>query len=58
MERTHTLAVDVAEHSRRDVDRKNVVRIGEETHTGDHADFYVEPSAGSRVSNGFRLVVT
>ena len=58
MERIHTLAVDVAEHGRRDVDRENVVRIGEETNTGDHADFYVEPSADARVSGGFRLVVT
>ena len=40
-----TVAVDVAEHRRRDVNREDVVGIGEEANTGDHADFYVEPTA-------------
>ena len=43
------MAVDVAKHGRRNVDREDVVRIGEEADTGDHADFYVEPTGvGSR----------
>ena len=44
MERIHTLAVDIAEHSRRDVNRENVVRIGEETNTGNQADLDMEPT--------------
>ena len=39
------MAVDISEHGRRDVDREDVVGIGEEAHTGYQAHFYVEPPA-------------
>ena len=40
------MAVDVAEHGRGDVDCEDVVGIGEEANTGNHADLYVEPPEG------------
>ena len=41
-----TVTVDIAEHRGRDVDRKDVVGIGEEANTGDHAHLHVEPPMG------------
>ena len=42
--RALTVAVDVAEHGRRDVDREDVVGIGEEADTGDETDLDMEPA--------------
>ena len=39
-----TVTVDIAEHRGRDVDRKDVVGIGEETDTGNQTDLHVEPA--------------
>ena len=41
-----TVTVDIAEHRGRDVDRKDVVGIGEETDTGNQTDLHVEPAKG------------
>lgn len=43
-----TLAVDVAQHGGRDVDREDVVGISEETDAGDHTDLHMEPAASVR----------
>ena len=40
------MTVDIAEHRGRDVDRKDVVGIGEETDTGNQTDLHVEPAKG------------
>jgi len=39
-----TLAVDVSQHLRRNVDSEDIVRIGEEPDTSDDADLCMEPS--------------
>lgn len=38
-----TMAIDVPQHLRTDIDREQVVGVGEETYAGDEADLDVEP---------------
>lgn len=38
-----TMAIDIPQHLRADVDREQVVGVGEETHAGDEADLDVKP---------------